>query len=67
MIMDESAATGGLPDMKISVRQVFGIDSNMEAPAYSSRIRMFQTSTRTIDSIAIPLSPFWRASLKIAG
>ena len=36
MIMDESAATGGLPDMKISVRQVFGIDSDMEAPAYSS-------------------------------
>ena len=32
----ESAATGGLPDMKISVRQVFGIDSDMEAPAYSS-------------------------------
>jgi len=36
MIIDESAATGGLPDMKISVRQVFGIDSDMEAPAYSS-------------------------------
>ena len=25
----------GLPDMKISIRQVFGIDSDMEAPAYS--------------------------------
>ena len=25
----------GLPDMKVSVRQVFGIDSDMEAPAYS--------------------------------
>src|SRR5437667_11651776 len=25
----------GLPDMKVSVRQVFGIDSNMEVPAYS--------------------------------
>jgi len=36
MIMDENAATGGLPDMRISVRQVFGIDSDMEAPAYSS-------------------------------
>src|SRR5246500_3593120 len=36
MIMDESAAAGGLPDMKISVRQVFAIDSDMEAPAYSS-------------------------------
>jgi len=26
----------GLPDMKISVRQVFGIDTDLEAPAYSS-------------------------------
>jgi cobaltochelatase CobS len=26
----------GLPDMKVSVRQVFGIDSDMEAPAYST-------------------------------
>src|SRR5690242_18968912 len=24
-----------LPDMKVSVRQVFGIDSDMEVPAYS--------------------------------
>jgi cobaltochelatase CobS len=32
-----SAATreASLPDMKVSVRQVFGIDSDMEAPAYS--------------------------------
>src|SRR5580658_629603 len=28
-------ALKALPDMKISVRQVFGIDSDMEAPAYS--------------------------------
>ncbi len=35
MIMDENAANGGLPDMKISVRQVFGIDSDLETPAYS--------------------------------
>jgi cobaltochelatase CobS len=27
--------TNGLPDMKVSVRQVFGIDSDMEVPAYS--------------------------------
>ena len=25
----------GLPDMKVSVRQVFGIDANLEVPAYS--------------------------------
>jgi cobaltochelatase CobS len=28
--------SSGLPDMKVSVRQVFGIDSDMEVPAYSS-------------------------------
>jgi cobaltochelatase CobS len=28
--------TSGLPDMKISVRQVFGIDTDLEVPAYSS-------------------------------
>ena len=26
----------GLPDMKVSVRQSFGIDSDMEVPAYSA-------------------------------
>src|SRR5471030_3558172 len=31
----ESAAPAGLPDMKVSVRQVFGIDSDLEVPAYS--------------------------------
>jgi len=34
VIIDE-ANSGGMPDMKVSVRQVFGIDSDMEAPAYS--------------------------------
>ena len=32
-IATESIA--GLPDMKVSVRQVFGIDSDLEVPAYS--------------------------------
>ena len=27
--------TPGLPDMKVSVRQLFGIESDMEVPAYS--------------------------------
>ncbi len=31
--MTEVAAA--LPDMKISVRQVFGIDTDLEVPAYS--------------------------------
>ena len=35
VIIDEGTS-GGMPDMKISVRQTFGIDSDMEAPAYSS-------------------------------
>jgi cobaltochelatase CobS len=29
------ARTPGMPDMKLSVRQVFGIDSDLEVPAYS--------------------------------
>ena len=32
----ETARNGaGLPDMSVSVRQVFGIDTNLEVPAYS--------------------------------
>src|SRR5829696_4206837 len=30
-----TATVPGLPDMKVSARQVFGIDSDMEVPAYS--------------------------------
>ena len=30
-----TAQTPGMPDTKVSVRQVFGIDSDMEVPAYS--------------------------------
>ena len=26
---------GGIPDMKVSIRQMFGIDSDMEVPAFS--------------------------------
>ena len=29
-------AAPGLPDMKVSIRQVFGIDSDLEVPAYSA-------------------------------
>ena len=32
---EAAPAPANLPDMKVSVRQVFGIDSNMEVPAYS--------------------------------
>ena len=35
-VITDVGSTGGVPDMKVSVRQVFGIDSNMEAPAFST-------------------------------
>lgn len=36
MTATESSSSSGLPDMKVSVRQLFGIDSDMQAPAYSN-------------------------------
>ena len=33
--MTKTQEPAGLPDMKVSVRQVFGIDSDLEVPAYS--------------------------------
>ena len=33
--MTATESVAGLPDMKVSVRQVFGIDSDLEVPAYS--------------------------------
>ena len=33
--MTKNQEVAGLPDMKVSARQVFGIDSDMEVPAYS--------------------------------
>ena len=33
--MTKTETSAGLPDMKVSVRQVFGIDSDLEVPAYS--------------------------------
>src|SRR6187399_3160740 len=33
--MSKVSEPAGLPDMKVSVRQVFGIDSDLEVPAYS--------------------------------
>ncbi len=34
--MTTSQEPANLPDMKVSVRQVFGIDSDLEVPAYSN-------------------------------
>jgi cobaltochelatase CobS len=35
MMTTTTASAPGMPDMKLSVRQVFGIESDMEVPAYS--------------------------------
>ncbi|EWY37363.1 aerobic cobaltochelatase subunit CobS [Skermanella stibiiresistens SB22] len=34
--MNQSAPTGSLPDIKVSVRQTFGLDSDMQVPAFSA-------------------------------
>src|SRR5438093_12084164 len=33
--MSKVSEPAGMPDMKVSVRQVFGIDSDLEVPAYA--------------------------------
>ncbi len=35
-VITDVGSPGGIPDMNVSVRQVFGIDSDMEAPAFST-------------------------------
>ena len=35
MTLQTAERSAGLPDMKVSVRQVFGIDTDLEVPAYS--------------------------------
>ncbi len=34
-VISDAGGTGGVPDMSVSVRQLFGIDTDMEAPAFS--------------------------------
>jgi cobaltochelatase CobS len=48
----------GLPDMKVSVRQVFGIDSDMEVPAYSEPDDQVPDVDQDYRSIAAPRSRF---------
>ena len=58
--MASTETATALPDMKVSVRQVFGIDSDLEVPAYSKRpTSMCPISTRTISSTA---RRRWRSS-----
>jgi cobaltochelatase CobS len=35
MTASPAGTTAGLPDIKVSVRQLFGIDTDMEVPAFS--------------------------------
>lgn len=35
--MIQTAEQSGLPDMKVSVRQIFGVDSDIEVPAFSQK------------------------------
>jgi len=36
MIPKANGEAAGLPDMKVSVKQLFGFDSNLDVPAYST-------------------------------
>ena len=55
----ETTAVEHMPDMKVSVRQVFGIDLDMEVPAFSQASEHVPTSMPTICSTRIPP---WRSS-----
>ena len=35
MIATANGESSGMPDIKVSVKQLFGFDSNLEVPAYS--------------------------------
>ena len=47
----------GLPDMKVSVRQIFGFDSDMEVPAYSEADEHVPDIDSTIGSTSRRRSP----------
>ena len=51
-----------LPDITISARQSFGIDSDMQVPAFASATSTSPTSTRPTASTATPRSRSWPAS-----
>ena len=46
------AGVPGLPDMKVSVRQLFGIDTDLEVPAYSKADDHVPDWTTTMSSTA---------------
>ena len=44
-----------VPDIKISVNQIFGIDTEMKVDGFSKKMNMFQKSITTTNSIEIQL------------
>ena len=48
------------PDIKLSLKQTFGIDSTMEVDAFSKKQNMFQKLIKIINLIKIQL---WQLSL----
>ena len=44
-----------VPDIKISVNQIFGIDTEMKVDGFSKKMNMFLKSTVLTNSIEIPL------------
>ena len=53
------------PDIKISVRQTFGLDTDMEIDAFSKKINMFQKLILIINLIEIQLLQFFLVLLLI--
>jgi len=57
---EAAGAPAGMPDMKVSVRQVFGIDSDLEVPAYSAvdpHVPDVDADTVSIAPPRLPSSP----------
>ena len=53
------------PDIKISVRQTFNLDTDMEVDGFSKKIKMFQKLITTINLIGTQLLRFFPALLSI--
>ena len=53
------------PDIKISVRQTFGLESDMEVNAFSKKMNTFQKLTHIINLIEILLLRFCQVLLLI--
>ena len=62
-MQNATSDTQALPDTTVSVRDVFGIDSDMRVPAYSrTEEHVPDTDKPTTSSTATRRSPSWPAS-----